>query len=119
MGRHMDAIGQQRHGMIKQAARDLDQHEQGRHRGGKLGLIFRAAVTGAQKDMVAGPGAMVMLGGMRIMSVIMRMIVSMSMMVMCVGVVVGHWRSLDICCANVAGAFMTVEKGQPGGGPCI
>ena len=74
MGRHMGAVGQQRHGVIGQAADDLDRHEQGRDNGGPFGAGFGAGMALAQKDMVLCPDAVIVCGRLMRMAVIMAMI---------------------------------------------
>ena len=74
MGRHMGAIGEQRHGVIGKPADDLHHHEKGGDDGGPFGAGLGMAVALAQKDMVAGPDAVTM-------SIFLRLLVAMRMAV--------------------------------------
>src|SRR3954469_16366814 len=102
MRRHMGAVGEQRHGVIGKAADDLHHHEHCRDDGGPFGACLGPGMALAQKDMVAGPDAViVILMGMVvavIMTVIMFMIVVMSMRVPMRGqsVIVRHKTQLSV-----------------------
>ncbi len=72
MGRHMDAIGQKRHGVIEKAGNDLHHHEQRGDQGRQLGAGFRAVMGVTQKDMATGPDAVTVRAMVPGMDVIVR-----------------------------------------------
>ena len=57
MGRHVDAVGQKRHGAVIEAEADLHHHEHGGYDGRRPRPRFRPGMPGPQEDMVAGPDA--------------------------------------------------------------
>jgi hypothetical protein len=94
MGRHMHAIGQQRHGVKEQAADNLHHHEQGGDQRRQLGPAFRTAVTGAKEDMAARPFAMIMRGP--IMGVTVIVMMSMCVCVVAHATIIGQiWLEVD------------------------
>src|SRR3954463_10141928 len=85
MGRHMGAVGQQRHGMIGKAASNLDHHEDGRDDGRPSGLCFGPRMAMSQEQMVAGPDSMtvaVFLAMPMIVSMVMPVVMSMQAVLM-------------------------------------
>ena len=59
MGRHVHAVGQQRHGVVEKARADLHHHEQGGNQRRQLGAGFRPVVAMAEKDMAMSPDAVI------------------------------------------------------------
>ena len=63
MGRHVHAIGQQRHGAVEKSRPHLHHHEDGGDGCRDQGAAFRMGMGMAQEMMAAGPHAMVMRAG--------------------------------------------------------
>ena len=59
MGRHMNAVGQKRHGVVEKARADLHHHEEGGDQRRQLGAGFRAVMAMTQKDMAVRPDAVI------------------------------------------------------------
>ena len=115
----MGAIGQQRHGVIGQAAGDLHAHEHGGDNRRPFGLGFGAGVTLAQKDVVTGPhtmivrlfGLMAVVMPMMVVVMTVRVIVAMVMGmtvrmpfvgVLVMGMIVRHGASLACCRCKIS-----------------
>src|SRR6201999_2497211 len=94
MGRHVHAIGQKRHGVIGEAADDLDHHEKGGDDGGPFGAGLRARMAFTQEDMIACPYTMIVRCAAPIMVVVMIVLMPMPMPVTVQGVIVRHDTSL-------------------------
>src|SRR5476651_351078 len=80
MGRHMRAIGQERHGVIGKAGGDLHAHEDSGDDGGPFGAGLGAGMAAPQEDVIAGPDAMVMRTRARLCAGV-PMIMAMTMIV--------------------------------------
>lgn len=59
MGRHMRAIGQKRHRVVRKPADNLHAHEYGGNNRRPFGFGFGAGMSLAQEHMIAGPDAVI------------------------------------------------------------
>jgi hypothetical protein len=89
MRRHVDAVGQERHGAIEQAAGNLDRHEDRRDQGREARPLQGAIMAMAKKDVPRRPDAMVVGIGLVIVMLMTVMVMPVMIMMGVICVIVG------------------------------